>query len=64
MCIFLVEDDLMIIKSIEMMLSYVNWNVYCIDFGEEGIDFVKFYDYDLIFLDFGLLDMVGYEVLW
>lgn len=63
MCIFLVEDDLIMIKSIEMMLSYVNLNVYCIYFGEEGIDLVKFYDYDLIFLDFGLLDMVGYEVL-
>lgn len=49
--------------SIELMLIYVNYNVYCIDMGEEGIDFVKFYDYDLILLDLDLFDMYGMEVL-
>lgn len=63
MWVFLVEDDLIMFKSIEMMFIYVNLNVYVIDLGEEGIDFVKFYDYDFILFDLNLLDMNGYEVL-
>jgi two-component system cell cycle response regulator CtrA len=31
--------------------------------GEEGIDLVKLYDYDLILLDIELPDMTGHDVL-
>lgn len=48
MRIFLVEDDPTTSKSIEMMLTHANLNVYATDLGEEGIDLAKLYDYDLI----------------
>ncbi|WP_380052196.1 response regulator transcription factor CtrA [Falsihalocynthiibacter sp. SS001] len=63
MRVLLVEDDPTTSKSIEMMLSHANLNVYCTDLGEEGIDLAKLYDYDLILLDLNLPDMNGHEVL-
>jgi two-component system cell cycle response regulator CtrA len=63
MRVLLVEDDPTTSKSIEMMLTHANLNVYCTDLGEEGIDLAKLYDYDLILLDLGLPDMSGNEVL-
>ncbi|UZD91947.1 response regulator transcription factor CtrA [Cognatishimia activa] len=63
MRVLLIEDDPATAKSIEMMLTHANLNVYATDLGEEGIDLAKLYDYDLILLDLGLPDMVGHEVL-
>ena len=63
MRILLVEDDPTTSKSIELMLQNANLNVYATDFGEEGIDLAKLYDYDLILLDLNLPDMNGHEVL-
>ena len=63
MRILLVEDDPTTSKSIELMLSHANLNVYTTDMGEEGIDLAKLYDYDLILLDLNLPDMNGHEVL-
>ena len=63
MRVLLVEDDPTTAKSIEMMLSHANLNVYSTDMGEEGIDLAKLYDYDLILLDINLPDINGHEVL-
>jgi len=63
MRVLLVEDDPTTSKSIEMMLTHANLNVYATDMGEEGLDLAKFYDYDLILLDLNLPDMPGTEVL-
>ena len=63
MRILLVEDDPSTSRSIELMLSHANLNVYCTDLGEEGMDLAKIYDYDLILLDLNLPDMNGHEVL-
>lgn len=63
MRVLLVEDDPTTSKSIELMLTHANLNVYTTDLGEEGIDLAKLYDYDLILLDLGLPDMTGHEVL-
>ncbi len=63
MRILLVEDDPTTSKSIELMLTHANLNVYATDLGEEGIDLAKLYDYDLILLDINLPDMNGHEVL-
>ncbi len=63
MRILLVEDDPTTSRSIELMLTHANLNVYSTDLGEEGIDLAKLYDYDLILLDLNLPDMNGQEVL-
>ncbi|EBA10853.1 response regulator transcription factor CtrA [Roseobacter sp. CCS2] len=63
MRVLLVEDDPTTSKSIELMLTHANLNVYATDMGEEGIDLAKLYDYDLILLDINLPDMNGHEVL-
>ncbi|KAF0675222.1 response regulator transcription factor CtrA [Profundibacterium mesophilum] len=63
MRVLLVEDDPTTSRSIELMLTHANLNVYCTDMGEEGIDLAKVYDYDLILLDLNLPDMNGHEVL-
>ena len=63
MRILLVEDDPTTSRSIEMMLTHANLNVFCTDLGEDGIDLAKLYDYDLILLDLHLPDMSGHEVL-
>ncbi|MDO7706925.1 MAG: response regulator transcription factor [Loktanella sp.] len=63
MRVLLVEDDPTTSKSIELMLTHANLNVYATDLGEEGIDLAKLYDYDLILLNLNLPDMNGHEVL-
>ena len=63
MRVLLVEDDPTTSRSVELMLSHANLNVYATDLGEEGIDLAKLYDYDLILLDLDLPDMDGHEVL-
>jgi len=61
--ILLVEDDPTTSRSIELMLTHANLNVFCTDLGEDGIDLAKLYEYDLILLDLNLPDMSGHEVL-
>ncbi|MDO5657867.1 MAG: response regulator transcription factor [Paracoccus sp. (in: a-proteobacteria)] len=63
MRILLVEDDPTTARSIELMLTHANFNVFLTDLGEEGIDLAKLYDYDLILLDLDLPDMSGMDVL-
>ncbi|WP_323036305.1 response regulator transcription factor CtrA [Pararhodobacter sp.] len=63
MRVLLVEDDPTTSRSIELMLSHANFNVYCTDLGQEAVELGKLYDYDLILLDLNLPDMAGLEVL-
>lgn len=63
MRVLLVEDDPATSRSIELMLSHANFNVYCTDMGEDAVELGKLYDYDLILLDLNLPDMTGLDVL-
>ncbi|REC57639.1 DNA-binding response regulator [Rhodosalinus sediminis] len=63
MRVLLVEDDPTTLKSIELMLTHADLNVYATDLGEEAVDLAKLYDYDLIILDLDLPDMTGHDVL-
>ena len=47
----IVEDDL----TTEVIQTHANPNVYYLDFGEEGVDLVRLYDYKFGFLDLNLL---------
>ncbi|MGY6694968.1 MAG: response regulator transcription factor CtrA [Roseinatronobacter sp.] len=63
MRVLLVEDDPTTSRSLEMMLTHSNFNVYSTDLGEDAIELSKLYDYDLILLDLNLPDMAGLDVL-
>src|SRR3712207_6695611 len=56
MRVLVVEDDVAVASSIELMLKSENFNVYTTDLGEEGIDLGKLYDYGTILLDLKLPD--------
>jgi two-component system cell cycle response regulator CtrA len=59
----LIEDDIAMARSIELMLRGEGLNVYTTNLGEEGVDLGTLYNYDIIVLDMQLPDMSGFEVL-
>lgn len=63
MRVLLIEDDPTTSRSVELMLTHANLNVFATDHGLEGIDLAKLYDYDLILLDLNLPDISGHEVV-
>src|SRR5438874_12289131 len=63
MRVLLVEDDAATSASIEMMLKKESFICDTTDFGGDGLEIGKLYDYDIIILDLLLPHMDGYEVL-
>ena len=63
MRVLLVEDEASASKAITMMLSSHGAVVDQTDTGEEALELVRRYDYDIVVLDLILPDMEGYEVV-
>jgi len=63
MRVLLVEDDLTTSRGITMMLRSHGAIVDQTDTGEEALELVRHYDYDIVVLDLLLPDMEGYEVV-
>lgn len=63
MRVLLIEDDSQTAKSIELALAAEGVICDTAELGEEGIEVVQVYDYDIIVLDLMLPDIDGYEVL-
>lgn len=63
MRVLLVEDDQSTQESIKLMLKEAGYVTDVTEFGEDGLEIGKLYDYDIILLDLMLPDMDGYEVL-
>jgi two-component system cell cycle response regulator CtrA len=63
MRVLLVEDDLTTSRAVTMMLRGIGAIVDQTDTGEEALELVRHYDYDIVVLDLLLPDMEGYEVV-
>ena len=63
MRVLLVEDDLTAARGISLMLKSGGAVVDVADTGEEALELVRHYDYDIVILDLMLPDMEGYEVV-
>jgi two-component system cell cycle response regulator CtrA len=63
MRVLLVEDDLTASRGISLMLRGQGAIVDETDTGEEALELVRHYDYDIVVLDLLLPDMEGYEVV-
>jgi len=65
MRILIIEDDKLTANSIELALASEKSGMVCdsVEYGEEGVEIAKLYDYDLVILDLMLPGINGYEVL-
>lgn len=63
MRVLLVEDDHSAARGITLMLKGGGAVVDQVDLGEEALELVRHYDYDITILDLMLPDMEGYEVV-
>ena len=63
MRVLLVEDDITAARGISLMLKSGGAVVDQADTGEEALELVRHYDYDIVVLDLMLPDMEGYDVV-
>lgn len=63
MRVLLVEDDLSLARVLSLILRSAGAVVDQADMGEEALELVRHYDYDIIVLDLMLPDIEGYEVI-
>ncbi len=63
MRVLLVEDEITAARGIALMLKSGGAVVDTADTGEEALELVRHYDYDVVVLDLMLPDMDGYDVV-
>ncbi len=63
MRVLLVQDELVTARGVIQMLKANGGIVDHVDTGEEALEVVRHYDYDIVLLDLMLPDMDGYEVV-
>ena len=63
MRVLLVQDELVTARDVMQMLKANGGIVDHVDTGEEALELVRHYDYDIVLLDLMLPDMDGYEVV-
>jgi two-component system cell cycle response regulator CtrA len=63
MRVLLVEDDLSVSRGLSLVLKAASIVSDVADTGEEALELLRHYDYDIVILDLVLPDMEGYEVV-
>jgi two-component system cell cycle response regulator CtrA len=63
MRVLLVEDDLTAARGVVLTLKSAGAIVDHVDNGEEAVELVRHYDYDIVVLDLMLPDIEGFEVV-
>lgn len=63
MRVLLVEDDLTAARGVSLMLKAVGAVIDHSESGEEALELLRHYDYDVVLLDLVLPDIEGYEVV-
>jgi len=63
MRVLLIQDELVTARGVMQMLKANGGIVDHVDTGEEALELVRHYDYDIVLLDLMLPDMDGYEVM-
>lgn len=63
MRILVIEGDLQMNGMLKLMLDAEGFTTFTSQFGDEGVDLAKFYEYDAIVLSCNISDMAASEVL-
>lgn len=63
MRVLLVEDDLIAARGVTLMLKAAGAIVDQTDSGEEALELLRHYEYDIVLLDLALPDIDGFEVV-
>lgn len=63
MCVFVVEDDVLLLYGIVEGLKEEGYEVDCVFEGDEGLFLVEQNIYDVLILDIMLLGMIGFDIL-
>ncbi len=63
MRVLMIEDDVLSNRALVQALRDTGAVVEQVDSGEDALDMVKHYDFDIVMLELTLMDMEGYEVV-